>query len=384
VILAITLAPGTADEHRSSMLCLLCRDGALADGLLNAALFLPLGAALTRAGWRSLQALSLGAVLSLGIEVVQLVIPGRDPSLADVVFNSLGAALGIAVARSASAWWRPGPRTADRLVIAGTLAAMSVIALTGVLFGASFPEDTYYGGWTPRFSHLLPYGGRVLGASVADLEIPSGVIGRSLEVHQRLLSDSTLRVRAEAGPRPAGLAPLLTINDAHRREILFLGADGDDLVYRYRTRAMDWGLIGPEIRAVGLLRGISPRDPLAVVVRRAHPGWCIRLNAIERCGLGHTIGTGWALLLGWQPLAPWLQPALRVAWLAALFFPLGLWARLGPASLVAAALSLAGLLIVPASVSLLPTPGVELLGALAGVLTGRIVGRSRGTGQGRS
>ena len=383
MILGVTLVPLTPDARRASVLCLLCRDGALADGVLNAALFLPLGAALSHAGWRSLRALLTGAGLSLGVEALQLVIPGRDPSLADVVFNSLGAALGIAVARSASVWWRPGPRTADRLVIAGTLAAMTVLALTGVLFGPSFPEETYYGGWTPRVDHLHRYGGRVLEASLGEVEIPPGVIGRSLEVHQRLLSDPTLRVRAEAGPRPAGLAPLLTINDAHRREILFLGVDGDDLVYRYRTRAMDWGLIGPDIRAVGLLRGIVSRDPMSLVVRRTDAEWCIRLNTIERCGHGHTIGTGWTLLLGRQPVARWLQPTLKVAWLAALFFPIGLWARFSPGSLAAAALSLTGLLILPASVSLLRTPGVELWGALAGLFTGWIVSRSQRTKQNR-
>jgi hypothetical protein len=43
VILGVTLAPLTPDEHPPSILCLLCRDGALADGVLNAALFLPWG-----------------------------------------------------------------------------------------------------------------------------------------------------------------------------------------------------------------------------------------------------------------------------------------------------------------------------------------------------
>ena len=94
------------------------------------------------------------------------------------------------------------------------------------------------------------------------------------------------------------------------------------------------------------------------------------MNATERCGLGYTMGTGWALLLGSQPVSLWLQSALNAVWLAALFFPTGLWARFGWAFAAAAALSLADLLILPAPIGLLPTPGVELLGALAGFLAG--------------
>ena len=356
---------------------MLCGDGALADGVLNAALFLPLGAALSVAGWRPWRTIVLGALLSCGVETAQLVIPGRDPSLSDVLFNTLGAALGVALAHSAPAVWKPTPRRGDVLSVAGALSAASVLTLTGVLLAPSFSEDVYYGGWTPRFGHLEWYGGRVLQASVDGLEIPSGVLGNSPQVRQQLLSDAGIHVLARAGPRPLGLAPLFTIHDRHQREILLLGIDRDDIVFRYRTRAVAWGFIGPEIRARGALRRIAWREPLTVIVHPARYGHCVSVNATEHCGLGYTIGTGWALLLDNQPVSLWLRPTLNVVWLVALFFPTGLWVRFGWAFAAAAALSLVSLLLLPTPIGLLPTPWAELFGALAGFAAGWVTGRLR-------
>ncbi|MGH8589735.1 MAG: VanZ family protein [Gammaproteobacteria bacterium] len=95
----VTLVPLDAGDNMPSRLCVLC-DGALADGVLNAAPFLPLGTTPSIVGWRPLRALLVGALLCLGLEATQLVIPGRDPSLTDVLFNTLGTALGIGSSRS--------------------------------------------------------------------------------------------------------------------------------------------------------------------------------------------------------------------------------------------------------------------------------------------
>src|SRR5207245_10940735 len=154
------------------------------------------------AGWRAWRNIALCARLSCGVATAQLVIPGRDPSLSDVLFNTLGAALGVALAHSAPAVWKPTPRRGDVLSVAGALGAASVLTLTGVLLAPSFPEDVYYGGWTPRFGHLEWYGGRVLHASIDGLEIPPGVLGSSPQVRQQLLADAALHVLARDGPRP--------------------------------------------------------------------------------------------------------------------------------------------------------------------------------------
>jgi len=370
VILGATLVPFEGVEETPPFLCVLCADGTVADGALNAALFLPLGAALSIVGWRPLSALALGAGFSLSLETAQFVIPGRDPSLSDVLFDTLGTALGIALARSTSLWWRPKPRVAEILSIAGALVMGSVLALTGLLLGPSFPEDTYYGGLAPRFGHLEWYGGRVLEVTLDGLEIPSGVIASSAEVRQRLVSEATIHVRARAGPRPPGLAPLFTIHDGNQREILLLGVDGDDVVYRYRTRATAWGLIGPEIRARGALRRIAWRDPLFIRVHRDGSRFRVSVNMTEHCGLGYTSGIGWTFLLGGQSLPLWLQPALNVGWLAVLLFLAGRWVRFSWASASAIVLLLASLLMLPPFVGLLPTPGTELVGALCGFLAG--------------
>ena len=163
---------------------------------------------------------------------------------------------------------------------------------------------------------------------------------------------------------------MFTIHDQHQREILLLGVDGDDFVFRYRTRASRLGLHRTRNPGTSALRGIAWRTPLTVIVRQAGNGslrprerdgalWP-RLHDRDRLGVaaGRTVCRSLA------------QSVLNVVWLAALFFPTGLWARFGWAFAATAAFSLGGLLILPAAVGLLPTPGVELLGAFAGFLAG--------------
>jgi VanZ like family len=370
LILVATLVPFEPSDALPPIWCMLCGDGALADGILNVALFVPLGAALSTAGWRPVRALTLGSLLSFGVETTQFLIPGRDPSLSDVLMNTVGTLLGIALVRSARAWWRAKPLTADLLTIAVAIGTGLVFCLSGFLLRPSFPADTYYGGLMPRFGHLAWYSGHVLSASVGGLQIPSGVIANSAEVRQLLLSRATIDVRARAGPLPLGLAPLFVIDDGHQREILLLGIDGTDVVFRYRTHAIAARLHGPEIRVRGALRGIAPRDSFSVIVRQAAPGYCISVNATEHCGVGYTTGSGWALLLGDEPVSRWLQPVLNVAWTAVLFLPVGLLARFSWASTGTATSLLAALLILPPLIGLLPTPASEFLGAVVGLLSG--------------
>jgi VanZ family protein len=65
---------------------------------LNVLLFVPLGAAIRY--WGRPWALLAAPVLSVGIELTQLTMSGRNADPVDVVANTLGAAIGYAVAHA--------------------------------------------------------------------------------------------------------------------------------------------------------------------------------------------------------------------------------------------------------------------------------------------
>jgi hypothetical protein len=60
----------------------------------NVVLFALPAAVLASIGWSLRRTVAAGFALSLGIELVQLVIPGRTTATADVICNTLGAAAG--------------------------------------------------------------------------------------------------------------------------------------------------------------------------------------------------------------------------------------------------------------------------------------------------
>lgn len=64
----------------------------------NILLFVPLGFLLTLLLRHHWYGVLLALVLSAGVEVAQIVIPSRQPSLRDIVANVLGAALGAGLA----------------------------------------------------------------------------------------------------------------------------------------------------------------------------------------------------------------------------------------------------------------------------------------------
>ena len=67
--------------------------------IANLILFAPLGGVLCLRRWHWMKAVGAACALSVTIEVVQRVIPGRTTSVDDVLFNTLGAALGWLLAR---------------------------------------------------------------------------------------------------------------------------------------------------------------------------------------------------------------------------------------------------------------------------------------------
>lgn len=105
----------------------------LADGILNVALFVPLGLALA---WNSGSPISVaicGLLFSSLLEIAQIKVPGRDPALADIVFNTLGAAMGAFIGRSHRFWLTPDATQSRTLTVLSLASLGWVMILTAVL-----------------------------------------------------------------------------------------------------------------------------------------------------------------------------------------------------------------------------------------------------------
>jgi VanZ family protein len=373
-VLVATLTPMGGEKPHVS-LCLVCGERWASDILLNVILYLPLGVALALGGWRGLRALLGPGLLSASIEVAQFWIPGRDPSLGDVTFDTLGAALGLLLVQSSSLWLRPRGRLKPGLAVFAAASAVAVLGATGVLLRPDLPRSAYWGQWTPDLGNLARYGGRVLSASLGPRDLPHGRLQGSEQVRELLLARSPLEVRAVAGPRVSALASLVSIADDQSREIVLLGPDRGDIVFRYRALAATLGFDEPDVRAAGAMRGVGVGDSLSVGVQPDGKGYCLVVNDRAACGLGLTVGRGWALLYYPESFPSWLRTLLDDAWVAGLMIPLGFWIRgRGFAAALVVAVAVAAWGVTPAT-GLLPATSAEVAGAVLGFGLGRALQR---------
>ena len=111
VVLGVTLRP-IGGSHHLALAPWAGRQLNAVNVIGNVALFALPAAVLWSLGWALRRTVLAGFGLSLGIELVQLAIPGRTTSSADVLCNTLGAAVGWLVAArlaaSAAADGAPG------------------------------------------------------------------------------------------------------------------------------------------------------------------------------------------------------------------------------------------------------------------------------------
>jgi hypothetical protein len=332
IALATLLPDGDATSRPWA--CVFCGDRATADAILNVALYAPLGAALGLAGVSARRAITLGGVLSGAIELAQRWIPGRDASVGDVLSNVVGVTLGIALVVTARHWVLPTPRRSR--VLAGVWTAGAALATwaTGALLQPSFPASRYFGQWTPDLAHLAWYRGHVLTARVGTVAVPDGPATDSDTLRALLRERSAVFVRAAAGPPVPNLGSLFSIYDDRHREIVLVGPDRDDLVYRYRTRARTLALDSPDMRARGALRGVGPGDTLRVAVYHAGGRTCLSLNGHGACRWPVNPFAGWSLLFYEPHFPPWVITGLDAVWLILLVAPIGYWSARGAPLLI--------------------------------------------------
>ena len=363
-ILGATLAPVGTEFQPDFVSCIICGGRGWADAVANLLLYVPLGAALFWNGRVGLRAVGFAFLLSAGIEFAQTFIPGRDPSLADVTFNTLGAAAGQTLALLARRWLVPDNATAARASLAAAALAAAVFVMTGLLLAPALPVTARSVWYAPALPEMPWYHARVLATRLGGVSLRPGDLPRAA---RRIVPiDEPLFVTALAGPRVPALAPLIVFDDDHANLIYLLGPDRNDMVLRYQTRAAGWGLDQPDIRLRDVLATSAAGDTLRFGVHRRGAEWCLSLNQFERCGLGFTAGDAWALVMYPRHWPPWSHALLGAMWIGGLALPIGLWTRRRLESALATAFFGGALAVLPPLAGLARTQPVEWVGAAVG------------------
>ena len=229
--------------------CLVCGELGGVDVVLNILLFVPLGAALHRAGLRPLHAAGVGALFSLGIELLQaFVVPGRDASLSDFVTNTIGAALGAQLSQAWPLLARPSPRAAARLAGGALAAWAAILGFSALVFRPAPLPPPLRVEWSPARPPLEQFKGQLLAATTAGELLADGSSPPDRLIGDIARRDVTIAARIVAGPRPDGVAPILDVTDEAGRPTIGIARDGDDLIFSIRTIANSFRLRGGAVR----------------------------------------------------------------------------------------------------------------------------------------
>jgi hypothetical protein len=364
----LTLTPGFTEPGLApptETWCLFCGDLGASDALLNLALFLPVGLVVGAlgAGWRL--AIAVGALASLGIELTQLLLPGRHPTPADLLWNAAGAGLGVPLHVTLRRALEPsasGSRTRGGLV-AGTAIGLVVLA-AGAALTPHPTDDDYWGQWTPDLGHMPRYEGRVQRFELDGRPVPSGLMAAASEARHLFEGDWRLDVVALKGAPPEAVSPIASIYDASQREIVLLGADGEDLVWRERLWASALKLDQPHLRLPDALIRVDAGEWMELSVEARGHMRCVVLDGERVCRGGFPFGRTWSLLREGTALSELGRRVVDVLWLLLLAFPIGFFARSRGEALAGG--SLLGILGALA-VGLTPLSEPSTVEALAGV-----------------
>ncbi len=321
-----TLMPTPGWSPRTGFLCLGCGAFGAPDVVVNVALFLPLGIILGRLGWRPLVALGAGLALSGMIEFAQEFIPGRAPTLRDILMNGLGAGAGALVAVRLGAWLAPGPRSRVLLWLAA-LGVPLATGLTGALLRFEPPRDVYYGQWVPVQRHLERWTGRLSEVEVHGMPVADGRSPLSDTLRAAIRERVRVRLVGTAGRPTRRLSSIFTLMDDAQEEAFLVGPHGTDLVVRVRRAAATWRMDAPEFRYRRALEGIAPGTPLTITFDGTRLGGCAVVNGTEHCVGRPRAGSTWQLARAYDGMPDAMHRMLDAMTMLVLVLPFGLLMR---------------------------------------------------------
>jgi len=349
------------------MLCLFCGSRGSADAILNVVFFLPLGF-LLRPRLPMAAVVVVGCALSGTVEVLQGLIPGRYPTLGDVVWNGAGCLIG-----ALGCDWLRGPLRGEdpRPKLS---AAVAIFMPLLYLFGAGLllrplPTDAlYYGQWTADLDFMPVYEGRALQIRTHRGGVPDGPMEESGDL--RFDEPWFLEAQLTKGPPPRGPAPIASIYDGEKREIALLAAHDEDLVWREWTLASVMRFDSPDRRFLDGLAPYAIGDTIRIAARGDAVTRCLVVEGREDCDGGLTPGRTWGLLLYLEGTSEGRRTGLDIAWMATLAILIGVLGGGARRTVALGLVAAVGVLAAVAVTRLGAPPAPEWAGFAAGIGVG--------------
>src|ERR1700752_4662136 len=339
-------------------------DAALAELLQNLIFFIPFGVALTLCGVSLRRSVVLGALLSFSVEFAQQWIPGRDPSVGDIVCNTLSTAIGAGLVRLAPRWLTVSPARSNWHALGAAFLAILAWLRTAAALAPAYGPSPYRVVARPDYNNWGLYG-----AAVPEATMQNGL----------------LYVTAIFPPTPPGRpSPLAAVEDARGNVATILAVAGRDLTMRYDMPAGKLTLAEPDVRWERVLSHIAPGDTFTATTGHEAGRLCLSMNGAWRCDLGYTIGDGWKLIFYPEHWRGWLLAIINACWVAGWTIGVGFWA--GRTSLddsgagrrraakLGVALVLLGMIVVPMTTHLKGSSLLEWGGAFLGIEVGLVFG----------
>lgn len=378
VIAVLTVSPSIRTPTTLGVFCVLCGTRGLADLALNILLFLPLGFTLARLGWTTRKVLLACILFSACIELLQLALPGRTPSVRDVLVNGLGGWLGALIIAYAPTWARRSRQSAPAFLTVVVLAILTVATTGWLLSTAPRGDQPIYGQWDPQFANMAHWGGQIRSVQRSGEPIPSRRLPPTPPALESAPITGPITISAVLGDPPPSLAPIFGIADITGDHLLLVGQDRSDVVIRIRRRSALIRLNSPDVRFPNALADVSPGSSLELeVYGLEHPVPCIIVNGTGTCSAKPAAGRAWALFLyrsHWSPMAVSALDALLMLLLA---FPVGFLALAVPRRLAVGGI-LALLVGIPIAAALsglaLPT-FFEVFGLALGLSAGALLAK---------
>ncbi|HSC31370.1 MAG TPA: VanZ family protein [Gemmatimonadaceae bacterium] len=331
-IAIMTLTPQPGPPAFAPSLCILCGEMAVQDIILNVILFVPFGMGMRLAGVRRHRVIAISFCLTAAIELLQMhIIAGRDSSLGDVITNTLGGVLGVALTDSWRTWLLPAAQQARRQLWGGVFVWVFILCATVWALHRSLPATTLWGQWDPAVLHLDRFSGTIVKSDAAGYAFPPGALGSDPLFRRQLVSDSVLMNAVVVPGAPTErTAPILSVYDPYRRQVFLLGQHHRSLVFSIRMNAARAMIRDPIIGLEDVFPAAAANDTLRVaggiqgdaLVIRAQDG--VRGAVRERrVTLGPALG--WSFFLPWPYAFGSETSALSALWLGGLFLPLAYW-----------------------------------------------------------